>query len=352
MSTQDGPAMTHSKPQIDSELGEHLYPGEGALAEEIGAVIEQSLRKQYAPGAILRDAHPKAHGCVRAEFRVSSTLPDTLAHGVFVPGATYPAWIRFSNGAQDSTRPDVKGDARGMAIKLQDVPGVSLSSDANAEGAAQDFILISHPVFFANDPRRYLSVVTRVSSDRKAGKLLIPFDLGLRGALIALKISRKKIGNPLHARYWSTVPYQLGVGADRQAVKYSVRPCTATTDQVPRRPGPNFLRDALRTTLQAGDACMEFLVQPRTSAAMSVEDAMTEWSEADAPFYSVATLHIPAQEFDTPERNAHCEKLAFNPWHALPEHRPLGITNRLRKVVYDRISRVRQESKGLGAPSR
>ena len=346
--------MTHHDPAIDSELGEHLYPGERALAEEIGTVIEGSLRKQYAPGAILRDAHPKAHGCVRAEFRVSSRLPETLAHGVFVPGATYPAWIRFSNGAQDPTRPDIKGDARGIAIKLQHVPGESLSSEGNAEGvgATQDFILISHPVFFANDPQRYLSVVTRASSDSKVGKLLIPFDLGLRGALIALKTSRKKIANPLHARYWSTVPYQLGVGAARQAVKYSVRPCTAATEPVPRRPGPNFLRDALRTTLQAGGACMEFLVQPRTSTAMSVEDAMTEWSEADAPFYSVATLHIPAQEFDTPERNAHCERLAFNPWHALPEHRPLGVTNRLRKVIYDRISRVRQESKGLSAPSR
>ena len=344
MSTPDDPAMTRTGPSIDAQLGERLYPGEHALAEDIGAVIEQSLRKQYAPGGILRDAHPKAHGCVRAEFRVSATVPETLAHGVFVPGATYPAWIRFSNGAQGATRPDIKGDARGMAIKLRDVPGVSLlnEGDAAGEGATQDFILISHPVFFANDPRRYLSVVRRASSDRKASKLLIPFDLGLRGSWIALKTTRKKIAHPLQARYWSTVPYQLGTGPNRQAVKYSVRPCTAATDSLPARPGPNFLRDAMRTTLDVGDACMEFLVQPRTSAAMSVEDSMTEWTENDAPFYPVATLHIPRQQFDTPEQNAFCEKLAFNPWHALPEHKPLGITNRLRKVIYEHIRRVRQ----------
>jgi hypothetical protein len=29
------------------------------------------------------------------------------------------------------------------------------------------------------------------------------------------------------------------------------------------------------------------------------------------------------------------------PWHALPEHKPLGSINRLRKVVYERISLTR-----------
>lgn len=352
MSTQPDEAMTGSYPRIDAELGEHLYPEEQALAEEIGKVIERSLRQRYATGAILRDAHPKAHGCVTAEFRVSDTLPDTLSHGVFVPGATYPAWIRFSNGSRDATRSDIKGDARGMAIKLRGVPGVSLPSeeDETEKSATQDFILISHPVFFANDPRRYLSVVTRASSESAASKLLIPFDLGLRGALIALKTSRKKIANPLQTRYWSTVPYQLGTGLTRQAVKYSARACTATAEPLPDRPGPNFLRDALRTTLQNGDACMEFLIQPRTSVELSVEDSMTEWTELEAPFYKVATIHIPRQTFDTPEQNALCETLAFNPWHALPEHRPLGITNRLRKVIYGRISQVRHE-RSLSDPS-
>lgn len=338
-------------PRVDHMLGEQVDPGEQALADAIGATIEQSLRAQYAGGDMLRDAHPKAHGCVRAEFRVVPTLPPALAHGVFVPGARYPAWIRFSNGARDATRPDIKGDARGIAIKLQRVTGTSLQSEIDAgQGATQDFILISHPVFFANDPRRYLSVVTRASSDSAASKLLIPFHLGLRGSLIAFKTSRTVISHPLQTRYWSTVPYQLGSGPGRQAVKYSVRACTAAVDPLPSQPSPNFLRDRLRATLQAGDACLEFLVQPRTSSAMSVEDSMTEWREQDAPFHKVAMLHIPRQQFDTPLRHALCEALSFNPWHALPEHRPLGATNRLRKVIYDRISRVRREARSARPP--
>lgn len=70
---------------------------------------------------------------------------------------------------------------------------------------------------------------------------------------------------------------------------------------------------------------------------------MTEWKEAQAPFYQVATLRIPRQVFDTLAQNEFCENLSFTPWHALPEHKPLGVTNRLRKVIYDRVSRVRHE---------
>lgn len=345
MSTPSERAAPTSYPAVDPELGERLHPEEQVLAEEISRVIERSLRERYAPGNIQRDAHPKAHGCVRAEFQVSDTLPVGLSHGVFVPGARYPAWIRFSNGSQDATRPDNHGDVRGMAIKLHGLPGTALLGEADwaPSGATQDFVLISHPVFFANDPRRYLAVVARASGDSALSKLLIPINLGLKGALIALATSRRKIANPVQTRYWSTVPYQLGLGPGRQAVKYSVRACSAAEDSIPANPGPNFLRDALRTTLQKRDVCMEFLLQPRTSPALSVEDSMTEWKESEAPFFKVATIRIPSQAFDTPEQNAFCEKLSFNPWHALPEHRPLGSTNRLRKVIYENISRVRHE---------
>jgi hypothetical protein len=352
VSTSEASGEMSATPAIDATLGEQAYPEEQALAEAIGAAIEESLRSQYASEPVLRDAHPKAHGCVRAEFRVSPTLPPALARGVFVPGASYPAWIRFSNGSRDATRPDIKGDARGIAIKLQQVPGTSLLGEDDARlGNTQDFILISHPVFFANDPRRYLSVVTRASSDSATSKLLIPFHLGLRGSLIALATSRRVISHPLQTRYWSTVPYQLGSGPERQAVKYSVRACSPAVDPLPAQPGTNFLRERLRATLQEGDACLEFLVQPRTSTSMSVEDSMTEWREQEAPFHKVATLHIPRQTFDTPEQDAFCEALSFNPWHALPDHRPLGVTNRLRKVIYEQISRVRREGISPGAPA-
>ncbi len=327
---------------VDAELGERLYPGEESVAKELSVIIEQSIHRQYGVGTARRDAHPKAHGCVKAEIRVLSTLPEPLAKGIFIPGRTYQAWIRFSNGSSDPTRADIKRDARGMAIKVLGVPGMKLLADED-EAMTQDFIMINHPVFFATDPARYLSFMQEANSGHFYAKLLIPFALGAKGTLIALQTRSSKISNPLQTRYWSMVPYQLGTGSGRQAVKYSARACSAARDSIPGNPDHDFLRGALRDTLQNGDACMEFLVQPRTSNSMDVEDSRTEWKEAQAPFYPVATIHMRRQIFDTPEQNEFCENLSFTPWHALPQHKPLGVTNRLRKVIYERISRVRHD---------
>lgn len=337
------PAGSLTYPSIDRALGEVMAPSEQAAAEAISRLIEASLQRQYSPGLLRRDAHPKAHGCVKAEFHVLDHLPAALVSGIFIPGKSYQAWIRFSNGSSNPQAPDIKRDARGMAIKVMGISGSSLLTDA--EGAStQDFILINHPVFFASNPQRYLSFMRAVSRGDIAGKLMVPFALGARGTVIALQTLNSRISNPLQTRYWSMVPYQLGTGTDRQAVKYSARSCSAAIDPMPDKPAHDFLRDALRHQLQQGDACMELMVQPRTSRTMSVEDSMREWPEGNAPFYPVARLHIRQQVFDTPAQNASCERLAFNPWHALPEHRPLGSMNRLRKIIYDHTSRARHAS--------
>ena len=60
-----------------------------------------------------------------------------------------------------------------------------------------------------------------------------------------------------------------------------------------------------------------------------------------APYEKVATIHILRQAFDGPNRMEFCQNLAFNPWHSLPEHRPLGGINRLRKAVYVVLSEMR-----------
>ncbi len=329
-------------PAIDRLLGEALHPGEVAAADAIAAALDAGIRLRYAPGSARRDAHPKAHGCVRAELRVLDDLPPALAHGIFVPGKRYAAWMRFSNGASDPDQPDTAPDARGLALKVMGVPGKKLLA-GEADAGTQDFIFINHPVFFANDPQRYLALVKAASGEGLLGKLGIPLALGVRGALIAFQTTRNPMSNPLHGQYFTMVPYALGKGPKRQAVKYSIRPCVAKPVRLPKNPGPDFLRAAMRRTLKAGDFCMELLVQPRTSDDMSVEDSMTEWDPVQAPFIPVATIHIPKQAFDTPARHAFCENLSFTPWHSLPEHRPLGVTNRIRRVVYERISRLRHE---------
>jgi len=331
--------------EIDAELGESPWPGEAEATRAIASLIETTIRKRYPPEnrPARRDAHPKAHGCVRATFTVVPELPASLAHGVFVPGKSYRAWIRFSNGSSDPSRADAKGDARGMAIKLTGVPGAKLLP-AESDAQTQDFVLLNHPVFFIDDPRQYLALFRRGGSPNPLVKLTAPFAIGLKGVLITRAIAQKQIANPLHTRYWSTVPYRLGDGAHKQAVKYSARPCVPhANDRIPDNPDPNYLRKAMASTLAAGDACFEFLVQPRRSPAMKVEDSQTEWLESEAPFVKAATITIPAQAFDSDAQMAFGENLSFTPWHALPEHRPLGAVNRVRRVVYEQISKVRHE---------
>jgi hypothetical protein len=78
---------------IDAALGEVLQPNEEQLAQEIASTVAANV--QRGPRPALRDAHPRAHGCVQASFRVDDGLPPHLAQGVFVPGKSYPALIRF-----------------------------------------------------------------------------------------------------------------------------------------------------------------------------------------------------------------------------------------------------------------
>jgi hypothetical protein len=60
----------------------------------------------------------------------------------------------------------------------------------------------------------------------------------------------------------------------------------------------------------------------------------------------VARIRIPPQVFDTPAQNVYAENLSFTPWHALPQHRPIGGINRARKSVYEAAQKLRHESNG------
>jgi hypothetical protein len=329
-------------PDVDKSLGERLHADEAAIATQIADAVEEGIRKQYRPGAARRDVHAKATGCLRAEFRVHDTIPANLAKGVFVPGKVYKAYLRFSNGSGDSRQfADGHDDGRGLAIKLLEVPGEKIL-ETDKDAMTQDFVMINHPFFFTSDPRTYLTLITKASGNLLT-KLTIPFDLGLKGTGLFKELNSGKISNPLQIQYFSASAFLLGVGPDRQAVKWSVKPALDDVDPMPDHPGHDFLTDAIKATLAKGDVDLKFLIQPRSSDRLSVEDTMNEWKEDVAPYYEVATIHVPAQEFDTQELKNLGETLSFNVWHSLPEHKPLGAVNRMRKVVYERISRVRNE---------
>jgi hypothetical protein len=310
---------------------EYPPPGEADYTRDLAQRLTDKITKDNPTGIMRRDAHPKMHGVVKAEFTVAPDLPPHLRIGVFKEAKTYQAWIRFSN--QDGTiGPDSGRDIRGMAIKLMGVPGEKLL-ELEKDEQTQDFIVISTSVFVTADVEQFDDLIKAFTGTLLAKLWFLATHLRV---LWNLAQSMKQFANPLQIRYFSTTPYLFG----SHAVKYSATPHGHGADVIGT--DPDYLRLAMIAQLARGDALFDFAVQLQTDAErMPIEDAGVRWSEADSPFLKLATIRIPQQQFDNEAQRAFGENLSFTPWHSLPEHRPLGGINRARKIVYAAISTFR-----------
>jgi hypothetical protein len=343
-------------PDLDTALGERYYEGSQASEEkyinEIVESIAEAINSHFKQGQgrhpARRDAHAYDNGCVHATFKVDADLPDHLRQGVFVPGAQYKAWIRFSNGNSEP-RPAWFFDARGMAIKLTSIPGGKILDD---EKYTQDFILISHPQFFVDDLRRYKALLVEFL---KGGyidqylwsllKLRFPSEF-----LLALKANLNFMVNPLFQQYWSMTPYRLGVEPGKKfAVKYTAKPQPHNMPDFLTRCLTRFrrnfsLKEEMNKTLAGNEVWFDFYVQRYVNEKHTpIEDSKIEWTEDISKPERVGRITIPIQDCMSPEQALFCENLSFSPWHTLPEHRPLGLVNRVRKIAYREISDLRHE---------
>ena len=62
------------------------------------------------------------------------------------------------------------------------------------------------------------------------------------------------------------------------------------------------------------------------------------------PVALIKITQISHDEVDSMGNNGidrSCEDEAFDPWNTIEEHRPLGVVNRLRKVIYPIVSDYR-----------
>ncbi|WP_404436074.1 catalase family protein [Stutzerimonas chloritidismutans] len=347
-----GALFFHFEHQGPVSADEVIAPTEAAdtraIITDAIAVIEQHRDNTR----VLRDAHAKAHGCVRAQVRVRDDIPSSLRHGVFSePGREWNAWMRLSNG-NAYPQFDRINDARGMAIKLLDVPGDKLTRDPR-HASEQDFVMFNHPVFFVRDVAEYRSNFAAQAEGKKVLAFLPSLDprsWELRHLFIALKTLSPAPQSPVATVYSSVAPFKLGP----HNIKYRVAPapeqCPAYQLPEQNRDLPNFLRSALyqQLSLDRVPACFVLQVQQQnTEHYMPIEDTSIEWSETVSAFETIADVQVMAQDFDSPGQNLDCDNLSFNPWHALPEHRPIGGINRLRKAVYESISAYRLERNGV-----
>ncbi len=333
-----------------------------AQIRQLMAFLHQQQFHKY--GKFFRDQHAQGTGCVKATFTVNENIPIWAKTGIFrEPGKTYEAIVRFSNGSSN-LHSDHEKTSRGMAIKLLGVEGEKVLplSDLQATGTQteQDFLLVNHPGFpFPTIPayREFFQLVKQYSwlPSPWNGRLpqLIFFGLIHRNwSKIASETTSVKIANPLDLQYWSMSAYRLGPLAMKFSAKLADTGSISATAEG-STDHPDYLFDALKTRLSKAEATFDFMIQPRLESIadkMPIEDLSQIWPQQEAnstdnsqpnssKFLTVAKLVIPPQE---PAQD--CQNRAFNPWHSLVEHEPLGGINRLRKVVYQASVARRSQS--------
>jgi len=327
---------------------------EAQTVQQIVQVLTAKLDKQYAKPHLLRDTHPKANACVKANVTVAPNLPPDLKIG-FLNGKpngdmTYKAWIRFSNSA-DTVTPDAADDFRGMAVKLFGVAGARLPVPGD-EDDTQDLLFIGNDAFFAGSPQDFLDFFAACnkgggSCDPKQNPYVV-WDLIThpRGAYNLLS-GRRAYPTIADIRWFSVAPFRLGDGI----VKYSAFPCWQQAQY--DRPGKTsyYLQQRLAGLLDPTNnnhLCLNLQVQQRHDPkTQSIENTLVAWSDRTSPWRKVATIDIYPQIFGSTAQQEFCERLTFNPWHGLQAHRPEGGINRARRHVMQTMQDVRLKADGL-----
>lgn len=380
MSTKTCPFEHIENPELEAKQ----------IAETTELTVKLLDKRYPPPKQILRGVHPKSHGCVKATFTINPDLTPEFQVGLFAEaGKQFEAVIRFSNAAavvgpdtaefiDPVTKKEVEEHgSRGIAIKVLDVGGEVLIDDNGAHN--QDFLMINQPVFAFANTEDYLRLDRVLDRDNDvAAGFFAPLQLknpalteeqkrailaymeaeniseddvqriGASFHIIKNTIQTTDVGNPLGIQYFSAAPFLFG--ADR-VMKFSVKPLAEVPPvHSPSRPRPeNYLCDALTETMNKNEALhFDFMLQVRSEGEdLGIENASSLWDEKIYKFVSVAKITIPAPqpEVDSEEHKAHCEKLAFTPWHSLVEHQPIGSINRLRKSVYQASAEHRLERK-------
>lgn len=326
-------------PQL--ELGkEYPLPNEDYYVDKAIVNLKKALAKRYKTGETMRSFHPKMHGCVRAELIVGQGLPSHLYGGIFQEGKSYPAWIRFSN-AKPKVTSDYKKNARGAAIKVMGVEGEKLLEDRK-DAKTQDFVMFTDKTLAGHKVKNLVAALVAIARGPLAmfWFALNPWHWGMvRKALQ----SGGRSASMFEEQYWGGAPYRYGDAS--VAVKFTMKPQSAEKGTIPENPSYDYLREEMVKTLRDKDVYFDFLIQFQEDANVNlIENSMKEWK---TPFYKVATIKIPKQEFDSEAQRSYGQNLSFTPWHSIPEHRPLGDSGRARLKSYQALSAFRHERNNM-----
>lgn len=323
---------------------ERPLPNEDQIVDSIIATFREQLSGLWKRGSYERGGQAKTHGILRAEFIVHDGLEARFRHGIFSRPRAYRAWVRFS-GPGPYITPDIDDvGLTSIGVKLMGVLGPKLLDE---ERFTQDLFGVSTPTFVTPDVSANAQL-QRSSLENAPLFYFVNFRQSHLLDLIMQALWLKTLSSPLEVPYFSCVPYLLGEG---QAMQYSFWPKCRQRTHIPRlplRPPDNYLRDAMARTLDQSDVELDCRVQLQTDTfLMPIENAGVLWPERLSPRVSVGTLRIIRQKFDSPAQINFEKQLSYNPWHCIPEHRPLGNQGRARKRIYLELSTFRHDINGV-----
>lgn len=303
------------------------------FADELVALQRMNADDGHAGRAL----HNKLNGGFEARLEIENGLPEPARHGLFAGPKVYDALVRYSNGSS-TPQEDEKGDVRGMAVKVLDVDGAKILGTART----QDFLGILQSTTPFRTADEFVGVVWATRNRALALPRML-FSVGWRTFPILLKLSNA-VNQPVTSLaprcFYSALPILCGPYAARFAFVPIAAPEAGEVFT-----GPNRLADDLTARLRRGQIEyaleLQFFVDENRTP---IEDGSVDWPVEISPYVRVGKLVIPQQDAAS-ERGrgvaAHIQKLSFDPWHALVEHRPLGGMMRARKPTYFACARGR-----------
>jgi hypothetical protein len=303
------------------------------LAAQLGEV--QAARHKAAGNHRDRALHAKGHAALRATLTVDSGLPEYARQGLFAHAEQYHAYVRLSNGsgARDSDR---VADVRGIAVKVVGVDGDKVLGSART----QDFLAIDAKKIPFRNPREFVALPVAAASGNLVGGLVKQLGLFRTLGLLATAAPTIK-GKPndlLDVTFHTAVPFSFGPYAARlQFVpRHAASPSRGAGsdgDYVGARILDRAAAEPLRWEVQA-----QFFTN---AAETPIEDARVDWPSPYRKLGELVTVPFERNGEGTRALAAFVESLAFDPWHALVAHRPLGAFNRARKHAYFASTKAR-----------
>lgn len=329
-------------------------PDEARQSEQVVELMRSAQVKAFdAHRHAIRDAHAKQHGTVVGELQIYPDLLPHLAQGLFAEPKTYPVVIRFS-AAPGEIRDDSVPVPQGMAVKVIGVPGKKVLPEQQDE-LTQDFLMVNQPVIPFGTVEKYLEMQSvlamQETSPEEAQRALAALARGANRVLEFVGIHNPLLetvaipnGHVLGQTFHTMAAIRYGdYVAKLSAAPLSPEVHALQGQVVDTAKNPSAHRDLVVDFFRRHGAEYELRAQLCTDLEkMPIEDASVLWEESLSPQQPIARIVIPPQEAYSPARRVFSDdKLSFNPWHCLPEHRPLGSIMRVRRLAYERSSAFR-----------